>query len=701
MKGRIVPPQNDQPTSTYPLWLVVLFTLWYAFSAIVHLLAANIQSTGTRSKGKIYPHPSVADLSEDEQKYYAEIEAFANKLLQERKDNNGDVLPRSRKEAAKIFGVGPRRVDQKLKEYVEYREKYGPERAVDYFVKNKRGPKSGRRLGDLQSAAIRFALLKRGRIVTVEGQKVINKIDYTLSDVYAFVKAICEEAQEKAPSRDTVRRTVEDIKAQKPTIYELGLWGREAVERKFVYKRANKVFHADARWQCDARDLPLYVLVDGKPCTVCLLIIYDDYTGYIVHWKLIPKVSWDTHGKPQRRNFTARDVATLFATAMYITGRQPDEFYTDNGTQFEAIRLLVSYLVNRQGKTVMMVNSRPRKPWGRGKVERALGRVNELVSRLPGKYDKKDRTSINPARRNAPSLEYVEQQFAEHFHHVNTRKQGRGGKPNRYDQYWGAISSPRPSFVRMMHLGVESKVQWSQLNHWSFHCLGEHYEPKLNPDGNNEEIYRLLLEAATSEHAVRVCALKLDVGWKVEVRLRMGDDERWIESVIKGSQDIAQETHAQDQRASLNTPERERRDLLSAAEQTIRAYVDTEPELNPATGEYMFPPAVNEGLETSAQAESSPEEHTPNSSQDDSVVLPASQTAAAKGGPQGRDEADPSRTPGDTKEKDKRTKRQTKPKASTPADQDNVPSNLDELPDIDALIDSYRQEQSRQKRRFE
>jgi hypothetical protein len=673
---------------------------WYLRCAFLRLFITTVLHSLTPVEKTIHRHPRVADLSEEEQKYYYDLEVFAKKLLKEREENRGILLPGSRQEAEKVFGVGARRVDQKLNEYIEYRDQYGAELAVDYFLVNKRGPKSGRRIGDLQQAAIRFALLKRARMIIVEGEKIVTNVEYSLKDVYAFMQAICQEVGEAIPSRDTVRRYIEDIKALHPTLYELGVWGREAVERKFVYKRANKVFRADARWQCDARDLPLYVLVNGKPCTVCLLIIYDDYTGYIVHWKLIPKVTWDAAGRPRKCNFTARDVSTLLATAMYITGRQPDEFYTDNGAQFEAIKHLIPFMVNRQGKTMLMVNSRPRKPWGRGKVERALGRVNELISRLPGRYDKSNRTTIDLARRRALPLEHIEKKFADHFQHVNTRTQGRGRKPNRHDQYWSVISGPRPAFIRMAQLDLESRLQWSSIDQWSFHCLGSQYEPKLHPTGNNSHIYRLWLDASTSAQQVRVCAIKLLVGWRVEVRLGMGDDEQWIEAVPKGSQNIETEDHAHDQMASLKGAEDEQRDLAVRSEHLIRERTGMTPELDPATGTYLFQPSSDSTLTPLAESESGTSAWLNSGEPAANVSSPAA-TDVTNGKPvQASTNDTGTLLPVPTRKTEKigSRRRQQSTKQETDggmSSQDTSLPSLDDLPDIDALMEAVRTKQRR------
>lgn len=586
-------------------------------------------------------------------------------------------------------------MSQLLDGYVEYRDRadVGEEQAVNYFLPKRPGPKDGRTLTDLHKAAIRLGLLKRARMYAVAGKEQRVDIEYSLKDVYSYVQSILGEAQEHLPSPDTVRRFINTVREQHPTAHQLGLWGREAVERKLVYKRANKTLRPDARWQCDARDLPLYAMINGRPCPVCLLIIYDDFTKYIVHWTLIPKVTWDIHGQPRRSNFTVHDVCTLLATAMYLTGRQPDEFYTDNGSQFVALEALLPFLLNQQGKGIVLVRHKPRQPWGKGKVERALGLVNDLLSRMPGAYNKRDRETIGPARRAALPLEQVEALFAEHFAHINTRRQGRKQNlPSRSDNYWKVISAPRARFVRMAQLEVESELTWCPIDHWSFNCLGQQYEPKLNEEGTNSDIYRLWLECCASEHDARVCALKLTCGWRIEVRLRKGNEERWVEAVPKGSQDIAWEQHDHDQRASLDAAVAELEQIVEADEALVNERIGATPMVNIATGAYRIAPA-DKAADTGAPGEQ-------KTSSESSEPPSAEQTSS---GPSGTTTSSSDHADGQPAASS--TKKQRGPRARPPKVRDETTGNgstgkasalpdLADLPDLDALIAEVRAERS-------
>jgi hypothetical protein len=120
-------------------------------------------------------------------------------------------------------------------------------------------------------------------------------------------------------------------------------------------------------------------------------------------------MAWDSHdtsakrdkdGRIVRNHVTARDVCELLARAMRIWGIRPEEFYTDNGSEFIPLESMLPKLAD--DPPIRFVRSRPRMPWGRGKVENGLGQVTPLLRRIARGYrPKKDRPSIDIARKSA------------------------------------------------------------------------------------------------------------------------------------------------------------------------------------------------------------------------------------------------------------------------------------------------------------
>jgi transposase InsO family protein len=298
------------------------------------------------------------------------------------------------------------------------------------------------------------------------------------------------------------------------------------------------------RWQSDARDLPWYVLYNGKPHRVTLIIVYDDYSRYIIWWRLVVKqekedAAWIATPGGQRHmglmrkkgsrssTFTGLDVIRLYLTAMYRTGVRPERIYTDNGSQFIAAEKYLLLLTRVDEPPIEVSHTRPAKPWGRGKVENSLGQLNRLLRRLPGTYNKRDRKSIRDAMHHKElyTVEEAESELAKHFKELNERPRKKAS--SRFDVWRSVPSLPAPP-IRQMALIEDIAVEQREVTvtGWSISFDGCQWEPK-SLEGKNRQIYRRWMDAAASEEMVLLCAVRLDTGWKVEARL--GD--LWIELV--------------------------------------------------------------------------------------------------------------------------------------------------------------------------
>lgn len=197
------------------------------------------------------------------------------------------------------------------------------------------------------------------------------------------------------------------------------------------------------------------------------------------------------------------------------------------------------------------------------------------------------------------------------------------------------------------------------------------------------------------------------MGWRVEVRLGIGNDEQWIEAVPKGSQHIETEDHAHDQMASLKGSEDKRRELADGSEHLIRERAGMTPELDPVTGAYIFQPSSESRPEPLAESEPAstvqPNSNKPAADEPSSAVADVmdekwtqvSTNDAEISPPPVPNPPDSSaaatKTPKSTsRQRQQRPKQQTK--ESTSSHDASLP-NLDDLPDIDALMEAVRTKQ--------
>ena len=355
------------------------------------------------------------------------------------------------------------------------------------------------------------------------------------------------------------------------------------------------------RWQSDARDLPWYVKHNGKIYRLCLIIVYDDYSGYIVWWRLILKEEVDIDKKlkkaklskrvqrtiqkstrPRSTTFTAEDVVVMLLTAMYRTGLRPEEIYSDNASQYIKAERLMASLSDGGDGAIIWRHSRPGKPWGRGKVEGALGKLRSLLSRLPGTYNKRDRKSIANAKRgNLYTYEEAVDEVAKHFTNLNERPRKRA--PSRF-QLWQSVPSLKSPPIRRMAMVSDIDViqKLVTLDDWSISFDGDQWEPKV-VEGQNRRIYRLLGDAIAQDKETWLSAVKLDIGWKVEVQIH----GEWVEFVRKSTQQ-GNKQHNEDQAGMLKDLREEQHLMLAADLEVVKRMVKVLPVQDAASGEYSL-----------------------------------------------------------------------------------------------------------------
>ncbi|NNJ11573.1 transposase family protein [Chloroflexales bacterium ZM16-3] len=225
--------------------------------------------------------------------------------------------------------------------------------------------------------------------------------------IYAVIQKFCPEPKWTI---DTLRRYLNDLKAEHPLVIDRAHKGENYLRNKLLPARKNNVDRPNQRWQMDARPLPIYVNYDGMICTVTLLQMIDDYSWYPVRHRLIPRKIRDEEGLPKGADFTSGDVGILLASAMYYEQIRPEDLYTDNGSQIIAIEEFLEDLTDENETLIRMRNSIPGRPRGRGKIEKFLGLMDELLKDLPANFvgKEKDLAAVGAARRVKNMLSFEE-----------------------------------------------------------------------------------------------------------------------------------------------------------------------------------------------------------------------------------------------------------------------------------------------------
>jgi hypothetical protein len=186
----------------------------------------------------------------------------------------------------------------------------------------------------------------------------------------------------------------------------------------------------------------------------------------------------------------------------------------------------------------------------------------------------------------------------------------------------------------------------------------------------------------------------LTCGWRIEVRLRKGSEERWVEAVPKGSQQIAWQQHDHDQQASLEDAVSEWQQFIEADEALIKDCVGASPDVDIATGAYKVirPESETEeqsasGLPSTSPASSPlPTSEDRNSSSDDSFSrTPVEDTATASG-----TSTDPTEPPAKQRKQRNRPPKVQEPPVSPTEGQRSETPNMPTLPNLKALRAAIR-----------
>lgn len=393
-----------------------------------------------------------------EQRRLREKEIVIKRLLQLEEENDGRLPRFELRAAAQELAVSPRSINYWLDRYKRYQVLYPDEPAVNALINLSSGRPAGQMLTEKQQQVAVGAYLERKRTAALPTGR--ETVILTRPDI-AYVHRVLTAAFPDQPvSEATIRRFLAKERKKNPALFVLARDGESALWRDYIPKTTNDVSAPNERWQSDGRYLPIYVQYEGRPSRVALVSILDDKSRYVPAWCLVPRQEQDELGDLHTVDFTGEHVRMLFASAMYKTQIRPRAIYTDNGSQFKALEPRMKYLTDEAEPPIEIVHTKPGRPQGRGKMERALGQIDTFLHGLPGYVEDEDDAMCWKRAREAAnllSLEELELNLKKHFEYWNTVSQN--GKPSRF-QVWqlSTVSLPAPTLIRLALLADASEI---------------------------------------------------------------------------------------------------------------------------------------------------------------------------------------------------------------------------------------------------
>lgn len=528
------------------------------------------------------------------------LEQVAEELekLRQIKANNNDNLygTRVRAEAAEQLGVRPVTVSRWLKKYEALPH-------VNAIADKKRGRPPGQDFTEEQEIVACYLYLNPEKKVQLSnGQTIVSPARSDVTYIFRVLNAFFPPPR----SYHAVYRYLKRLEKDNPLVVALARKGAKYIEDKLMPTPGHNVERPNARWQIDARPLPIYVWYNGIKTTVSLLLLIDHYSHYPIRARLVPRKEPDHTGIPKRADVTLEDVGILLASAMYDIDMSPESLYSDNGSENVGVGDIFAQL--RSGDSALLAEYVRRirlRPRGGGAVEAMLWKFDEVLKDLPANLlpAKKDPDKDNhfviigralddeamlPLEAEVPGQANLKQEidvFIKRLRKEPKRQNRkklppdqqhgkRKSKAKTREELWTSMGAMPAYPIRELMRLVPPARRIStdvRIDHFKIRFLedehGGYHEPLLRVD---EDWDRWLMAVARDEH-VQLRAVHLDIGWRAEVCLDQ-KDQYWCELIPKDDQKVDVDWRMERIRASLKRIRAQHADLFAVLQPLAEHY---------------------------------------------------------------------------------------------------------------------------------
>jgi hypothetical protein len=259
-------------------------------------------------------------------------------------------------------------------------------------------------------------------------------------------------------SERTTRRILEDFEDREAVRVAVAEYG-PGILQNHLPTINNSSRGPGERGQFDARPFSVVVNYNGIFCTVHGLLVFDDASGYLAAWELLPAKKVDEEGNVHKQGFTDQMSRATVARAVKAVGRFR-VFYTDHG--YEAIKNYMPFMVAQGEETTALIHSRVGRPRGRS-VERGVQLVDGFFQTQ--RYFVREheyRRSRKKKKSLVPTFEQVRTDFAAYAHCWN-HDPAPGGGPSRSELLKQGpsffLSVPAPENLAMFALGKQKTTR--------------------------------------------------------------------------------------------------------------------------------------------------------------------------------------------------------------------------------------------------
>lgn len=395
-------------------------------SSVQHLqepdsLPETSPETSIQKPGKGKP---LALVSEPEQ---TRIKAFAERIkaLNDLKQAFGRV-PKGECQQAAEFKCSAKWIMKSMRLQREYLMAYPDEPFYHAHTPRQEGRPKGRMVSDEVRNAIELARVNQ-RWLSRDGSGGFDEIDTTLEG--KLIHSLVLEHFGVDFHLRTTYRILDDYRQKQAVRIQVADYGVSSLQNNMP-TIDNRPSAPGERAQFDIRPLPCYVNYDGIICTVHVLVVFEDFSGYIASHALIPGKRLDDDGEVCKQTFTTQMSRAVVAQAVMNVGRFRI-LYADHG--FEALHKFMPFMRSVDEPGTSLIHSRVERPRGRGYVERGLQLIDGFLKLRPNYIKEREfRRKYKDSIANARTFEQCCEEFAAYVEGWNNDLAPDGG-PSRAD----------------------------------------------------------------------------------------------------------------------------------------------------------------------------------------------------------------------------------------------------------------------------
>lgn len=344
-------------------------------------------------------------------------------------------------------------------------------------------------------------------------------------------------------SRATTYRIIRDFEQRHPSLITVAENGPEVLQ-KHLPAKTTKSAEPGMRGQIDARPFPVVVINGDVECTVHCTEFFDEATGFVVGYDVLPGKRISDNGEVCEQRFKDQVTRALVARATIVAGRFR-MIYADHG--YEAMEKHMVFMVASGEEPTRLIHSRSERPRGRGFVEHGVQLTDGFLATRPYYVRERDfRRSRKKKRSKLRMIAEFIKDFAKYIHHWNNDPAPDGG-PSRAELFNRGpsffLTTPSPENLAMFALAQTAVTRVPRRDgDVCFWYNNKGYEPFHR----NAALYEKISDLSVKGGEIHVRMFEFGPEEKDQIVMFSVDDQAtWELASVVGEHGISQRRHTE------------------------------------------------------------------------------------------------------------------------------------------------------------